>query len=81
MNDKHLSSQFDTDLNQVCSRVLEMGGLVESQIVTAMQGLNTFDRTLVDEVISNEHRLNTLEVEIDEECSKIIARRQRVQGW
>ncbi|EON14234.1 MULTISPECIES: phosphate signaling complex protein PhoU [Pandoraea] len=76
MNEKHLSSQFDSDLNQVCSRVLEMGGLVESQIVTAMQGLNTFDRGLVDEVIANEHRLNTMEVEIDEECSKIIARRQ-----
>jgi phosphate transport system protein len=76
MNDKHLSSQFDSDLNQVCSRVLEMGGLVESQIVTAMQGLITFDRNLVDEVIANEQRLNTMEVEIDDECSKIIARRQ-----
>ena len=76
MNDKHLSSQFDSDLNQVCSRVLEMGGLVESQIVTAMQALNTFDRALVDEVIATEQRLNTMEVEIDEECSKIIARRQ-----
>ena len=67
MNDKHLSSQFDSDLNQVCSRVLEMGGLVESQIVTAMQALNTFDRALVDEVIATEQRLNTMEVEIDEE--------------
>lgn len=76
MNDKHLSSQFDSDLNQVCSRVLEMGGVVEQQIVTAMQALNGFDRALIDEVIATEHKLNTMEVEIDSECSNIIARRQ-----
>lgn len=76
MTDKHLSSQFDTDLNQVCSRVLEMGGVVESQIVTAMQALNEFDRHLVDQVIATEHKLNSMEVEIDSECSNIIARRQ-----
>jgi len=76
MSDKHLSSQFDADLNAVSSKVLEMGGLVESQIISAMQALNTFDMDIVEAVILAETRLNTMEVEIDEECSNIIARRQ-----
>jgi phosphate transport system protein len=76
MSDKHLSSQFDADLNAVSSKVLEMGGLVESQIIHAMQALNTFDIAIADQVIAAETRLNTMEVEIDEECSNIIARRQ-----
>ncbi|MDR5757626.1 MULTISPECIES: phosphate signaling complex protein PhoU [unclassified Caballeronia] len=76
MSDKHLSSQFDADLNAVSSKVLEMGGLVESQIIAAMQALNEFDIGIADQVIVAEARLNTMEVEIDEECSNIIARRQ-----
>jgi phosphate transport system protein len=76
MSDKHLSSQFDADLNAVSSKVLEMGGLVESQIINAMQALNTFDMQIVEAVVIAEQRLNTMEVEIDEECSNIIARRQ-----
>jgi phosphate transport system protein len=76
MTDKHLSSQFDADLNLVSSKVLEMGGLVESQIIDAMRALNTFDVVLAERVIAAEQRLNTMEVEIDEECSNIIARRQ-----
>jgi phosphate transport system protein len=76
MSDKHLSSQFDADLNAVSSKVLEMGGLVESQIIAAMQALNEFDIGIADQVIAAEVSLNTMEVEIDEECSNIIARRQ-----
>ncbi|KND58105.1 Phosphate transport system regulatory protein PhoU [Candidatus Paraburkholderia schumanniana] len=76
MSDKHLSSQFDADLNAVSSKVLEMGGLVESQIIAAMQALNEFDIGIADRVIAAESSLNTMEVEIDEECSNIIARRQ-----
>ncbi|HKT95690.1 MAG TPA: phosphate signaling complex protein PhoU [Paraburkholderia sp.] len=76
MPDKHLSSQFDADLNLISSKVLEMGGLVESQIITAMQALNEFDGAAAERVIVAEDRLNTMEVEIDEECSNIIARRQ-----
>ncbi|MDR5854962.1 phosphate signaling complex protein PhoU [Caballeronia sp. LZ062] len=76
MSDKHLSSQFDADLNAVSSKVLQMGGLVESQITAAMQALNEFDVQIADQVIAAEPRLNTMEVEIDEECSNIIARRQ-----
>jgi phosphate transport system protein len=72
MSDKHLSSQFDADLNLVSSKVLEMGGLVESQIVNAMYALNNFDLDMCEQVITAEERLNKMEVDIDEECSNII---------
>ncbi|RKE25227.1 phosphate transport system protein [Paraburkholderia sp. BL23I1N1] len=76
MSDKHLSSKFDADLNLLSSRLLEMGGLVESQIAYALEVLNEFDLALVDQVLEGEHRLNAMEIEIDEEVSNIIARRQ-----
>jgi len=76
MSDKHLSSQFDADLNAVSSKVLEMGGLVESQIVGAMRALNEFDRDAAEKVIAAEETLNAMEVDIDQECGNIIARRQ-----
>jgi phosphate transport system protein len=76
MSDKHLSSQFDADLNLISSKVLEMGGLVEAQITRAMDALNTFDAAIADHVIAEEDTVNTMEVAIDEECSNIIARRQ-----
>ena len=55
-----------------------MGGLVESQLTDAMQALSRFDMGLVEKVIDEEHRLNAMEVEIDAECSNIIARRQPI---
>ncbi|MEK6349421.1 MAG: phosphate signaling complex protein PhoU [Burkholderia sp.] len=76
MTDKHLSSQFDADLNAVSSKVLEMGGLVEAQITEAVHALNEFDREAAERVIANEDILNHMEVDIDEECGNIIARRQ-----
>ncbi|NPT56342.1 phosphate signaling complex protein PhoU [Paraburkholderia elongata] len=76
MPDKHLSSQFDADLSLLSTRLLEMGGLVESQIVHAMEALNTFDVDLIERVLEGERRLNVMEMEIDEEISNVIARRQ-----
>jgi phosphate transport system protein len=76
MSDKHLSSRFDLDLNLLLTRLLEMGGLVEAQIACAVEALNTFDLTLVEQVLEGEHRLNAMEIEIDEEVSNIIVRRQ-----
>ncbi|WP_233799837.1 phosphate signaling complex protein PhoU [Paraburkholderia sp. HP33-1] len=76
MSDKHLSSQFDADLNLLSTKLLEMGGLVESQIAQAMHALDTFDMAIVERVVEDEHRLNAMEIDIDEEVSNIIARRQ-----
>lgn len=76
MHEKHLSSQFDSDLNRVSTRVLELGGLVESQIRQAIYALSEFSTEVADQVIETETRVNSMELEIDRELSTIIARRQ-----
>ena len=76
MAEKHLSSQFDSELNNVTARVMELGGLVETQIQHAIYALSHFSLESVAEVEAIELRVNTLEVEIDHELSTIIARRQ-----
>jgi len=76
MPDKHLSTQFDSELNGVSSKVMEMGGLVEEQIRLAIQSLSTFSVDVANQVTDAEHRVNTMEVDIDRDLSSIIARRQ-----
>jgi len=76
MPDKHLSSRFDTELNLVSTRLLEMGGLVESQIARVLEALKTFDLALLEHVGDVERRLNLMEIEIDDEVVNIIARWQ-----
>src|ERR1700732_2689072 len=80
MSDKHLSSKFEADLHLLSTRLREMGGLVESQVARAMEALTTFDLASVEQVIEGEHRLNAMEIEIDEEVSNIIVRRQPAAG-
>ncbi len=76
MPEKHLSSQFDSELNSISARVMELGGLVESQIRQAIYALSQFSVEAADQVAATEHRVNAMEVEIDHELSSIIARRQ-----
>ena len=76
MNDKHLSSQFDSELSAVSTRVMALGGLVESQIHQAIYALSQFSVEVADQVTLGEARVNAMEVEIDRELSSIIARRQ-----
>jgi phosphate transport system protein len=76
MTEKHLSSQFDSELSGVSGRVMEMGGLVESQIRAAVYALSEFSSEAADQVREIETRVNLMEVEIDRELSSIIARRQ-----
>ena len=76
MPEKHLSTQFDTELNNVSSRVMALGGLVESQIHQAMYALSHFSAETVEQVLQIEERVNQMEVEIDHDLSSIIGRRQ-----
>jgi phosphate transport system protein len=76
MPDKHLSTQFDSELNGVSSRVMELGGLVESQIRLAIYALSQFSAESANQVIEVEFRVNSMEIDIDKELSSIIARRQ-----
>lgn len=76
MPDKHLSTQFDSELNSISSLVMEMGGLVESQIRHAIYALGQFSAESADEVTQLEVRVNTMEIDIDRDLSSIISRRQ-----
>jgi len=72
----HASKQYDLDLDSIRSRVLQMGGLVESQIRRALEALATGDRALADDVIAGDHKVNAMEVALDGDCSQVIVRRQ-----
>jgi phosphate transport system protein len=73
---EHTYKQFDTELEAVRARVLEMGGLVEDQVNKAVEALVTQNAALAEEVIANDVRVNALEVSSDEACTQIIAKRQ-----
>ena len=76
MSDKHLSTQFDSELSGISSRVLEMGGLVEAQVSQALYALTQFSGEIASQVLQQEERVNQMEVAIDGDLSAIIARRQ-----
>ena len=76
MTEKHLSTQFDAELSEISNRVLEMGGLVESQVAQAVYALTNFSGETASLVLDREQRVNSMEVEIDRDLSAIIARRQ-----
>jgi len=76
MSDKHLSTQFDAELSGISTRVLEMGGMVESQVAQAVFALATFNADVAATVLKIEERVNAIEMEIDSDLSSIIARRQ-----
>ena len=76
----HISRQFDTELEAIRANVLQMGGLVENQIKSAVESLISGDVALMTRVIEDDHRVNAMEVKIDENCSQVIARRQPTAG-
>jgi len=72
----HISKKFDSELEEIRSQVMAMGGLVEQQLTNALKALVESDAQLAEFVIKNERQVNTYEVSIDEECTRILARRQ-----
>ena len=76
MSDKHISTQFDSELGDVSSRVLEIGGMVEAQLQQAVFALLNHDLAAADTALEGGDRVNAMEITIDGELSAIIARRQ-----
>ncbi|MGB7450762.1 MAG: phosphate signaling complex protein PhoU [Lysobacterales bacterium] len=73
---EHISRRFNEELEEVRSKVLHMGGVVETQLANALRVMVSDETALAKEVINADHIVNTLEVEIDEECTRIVALRQ-----
>ncbi|WP_159878929.1 MULTISPECIES: phosphate signaling complex protein PhoU [Aquitalea] len=73
---EHISKQFDMELETIRTRVLQMGGLVEQQILSAIDALMSGDIVKFDKVIAEDALVNSMEVTIDDDCQHIIARRQ-----
>ena len=76
MGQKHISSQFAAELNSISTQVLEMGGLVESQLRQAVQALTHMRLEDAEQVIEVELRINQMEVAIDHAIISTIGRRQ-----
>ena len=73
---QHISQQFETELQDIRSRVLAMAGLVEQQVTDALEALITANVDLARQVIEQDQLVNDFEIQIDEECTQIIALRQ-----
>ena len=77
---KHISEQYDNDLQTIRDLLMEMGGLVETQVNDACTALVNHDVELAEQVREVESRLNQFEVELDDQCVSIIAKRQPTAG-
>ncbi|MCL4409441.1 MAG: phosphate signaling complex protein PhoU [Gammaproteobacteria bacterium] len=73
---KHISGKFNEELEAVRNKVLAMGGLVEKQLADALSAIENSDVELAERVLSSDYKINQLELEIDEQCTRIIAKRQ-----
>ena len=77
---RHISGQFNEDLERVINNVMQMGGLVEKQLQDALASVGESDAELAKQVLSNDYQINAYEVSIDDECTRIIAKRQPAAG-
>jgi phosphate transport system protein len=71
----HILSRYNEDLERVRTQVLKMGGLVEEQFKRAIEALIEGDSRAGEEVARNDHKVNAMEVAIDDDCSRILATR------
>lgn len=73
---QHISQQYNEDLERIVSRVMTMGGLVEQQLEAGLDALVNGDQEKGERVVTSDYKINAMEVELDEACTHILARRQ-----
>ncbi len=73
---QHISKQFNEELEDIVNRVMTMGGLVEQQLADAMTALAEGDNDKAEQVVTRDYQINAMEVDLDDECTHILARRQ-----
>lgn len=72
----HISASFNTELESLKNHMLEMGGMVEEQLSKALDALVTVDTEAAEAIVGRDVEVNQMEMDIDDECATIIARRQ-----
>ena len=78
MNNEHIVSSFNDDLNRLEALLLEMGGLVEQQLINATRALRKEDRGLAKQVLKGDKRINRIEAQLNEDAIKVLALRRPV---
>jgi len=73
---QHISHQFNEEMENLRNMVMRMGGMVEQQITRSITALQTMDAAASEKIIRDDHQVNAMEVSIDEECARVLARRQ-----
>jgi len=76
LHSHHISRQFNSDLEEIKNNMLEMGGMVEKQLTDAIDAIISADSGLGQLVRDDDASINAMEVKIDEECNRILVRRQ-----
>ena len=77
---EHTMQKFDVELEQIRSRILQMGGLAESQFKLAMDAFESADVQKADSAIESDRRLNEFQRDLDSMVTHLIARRQPTAG-
>lgn len=77
---EHTLRQYDIELEEIRRRILNMGGLAETQVVKAFEGLRSGELDLLDAVIEGDKPINLAQIELDNACTHIIAKRQPAAG-
>jgi phosphate transport system protein len=77
---EHTLRQYDIELEKIRRGVLNMGGLAEAQVSRAFEGLRSGQLDLLDAVIEGDKPINLAQIELDDDCSHIIAKRQPAAG-
>jgi len=72
----HISQQYNLELDEIKTKLSEMGGLAQRQVNDAIQALIDADVQTAERVVADDDKVNDMEVDIDEECIRILARRQ-----
>jgi len=74
--DHHISQQFNQDLEVARKKLMKMGGVVEQQVRDAIHSLVEADSKLAEHVVATDKEVNMMEVDLDDECTRILALRQ-----
>ncbi|GEN23757.1 phosphate signaling complex protein PhoU [Halomonas cupida] len=73
---QHISRQFNNELEELKTHLMAMGGLVEKQVQDAVSALLDSDSSLAERVVDNDRAVNDMQIKIDDECTRVLARRQ-----